>query len=175
MSLQTVNNRQQSEIDESKVKGQMSKVILGIRTETAEASVVLAKLCHPEEEGQHQVAAPNIQDLLIVKIIDHTTWTAGRQLSATLLSTIDNLLKRNHARWSDLSGIVVYKGPGSFTGLRIGLTVANTAAFTLNLPIIGTTGEDWLQTGANQIKASHFTTIIMPHYGAEPNITYPKT
>lgn len=152
----------------------MSQVILGIRTDTAEATVVLALVCHPEEEGRHQAAAPNFQDPLTVEVIYQTTWTAGRQLSATLLTKIDELLTHSKLTWKNLAGIVVYEGPGSFTGLRIGLTVANTAAFTLNIPIIGATGEDWLEQGVQKLVGETFTNIVMPHYGAEPNITKPK-
>jgi tRNA threonylcarbamoyladenosine biosynthesis protein TsaB len=138
-----------------------SKVILGVRTDTAEALVILS-------------SQPEFASEPIAQTLDRINWTAGRQLSATLLTKIDDLLSRNQKTWANLSGIVVYQGPGSFTGLRISLAVANTAAFSLNIPIVGATGVYWLEEGIQKLAGEHFTDIVMPVYGAEPNITQPK-
>ncbi|MBU4369257.1 hypothetical protein KKG58_00660 [Patescibacteria group bacterium] len=54
-----------------------------------------------------------------------------------ILSGIDRLLKKNKKNLSSLNGIIVINGPGSFAGIRIGLSVANTLAWVLNIPAIG--------------------------------------
>jgi tRNA threonylcarbamoyladenosine biosynthesis protein TsaB len=36
----------------------------------------------------------------------------------------------------DIEGVVCFKGPGSFTGLRIGLTVGNALAYAQNIPVV---------------------------------------
>ncbi len=148
--------------------------LLGIRTDSAEASVILFSSCHPEEKAERFRSGPLDCGSSEIQIIDRTDWAAGRQLSATLLATVEELFKQNNLDWSDLSGIVVYEGPGSFTGLRIGITVANTAAFTLNIPIVGATGDDWLEQGSRELKSDYFEAIVMPAYGAEANIGQPK-
>jgi tRNA threonylcarbamoyladenosine biosynthesis protein TsaB len=73
-----------------------------------------------------------------------------------------------------LSAIIVYKGPGSFTGLRIGVSVANTYAYALNIPIVGCSGDDWLIDGIQSIKQNINEKIITPEYGGKINITSPK-
>jgi len=57
--------------------------------------------------------------------------------SQQLLPSLDALLKEREVRIQDLEGIVVILGPGSFTGLRIGLSLAKSLAFTLGIPLIG--------------------------------------
>ena len=56
--------------------------------------------------------------------------------SEKLIPIIDELFKSNNISASDLDCISVSIGPGSFTGLRIGMTAAKGIAFAANLPII---------------------------------------
>lgn len=55
--------------------------------------------------------------------------------AAELVSTIDNLITQAHLRYSDLSHIITTVGPGSFTGLRIGLATLHGVVLATNTPI----------------------------------------
>lgn len=50
---------------------------------------------------------------------------------------IDEVLKKNGLRVSDLKAVAVGKGPGSYTGLRIGVSVAKGIAYAASIPLIG--------------------------------------
>ena len=60
---------------------------------------------------------------------------SNRSHSIIIVPTIEELLKENQLDTSDLNEIIVVNGPGSFTGVRLGITVAKTLAYTLNIPI----------------------------------------
>ena len=49
---------------------------------------------------------------------------------------IDHILKRNNINIDDLDGIAISEGPGSYTGLRIGMSLAKGMAIVANIPII---------------------------------------
>ena len=55
--------------------------------------------------------------------------------SVMLLPLIDSMLKEENISLRDINKIVVVNGPGSFTGVRIGLTVAKTIGYALNIPV----------------------------------------
>jgi len=57
--------------------------------------------------------------------------------SETLLPHVDQVLNMAGAAKDDLEAVAVSLGPGSFTGLRIGLAAAKAIAYGLNIPIIG--------------------------------------
>ena len=71
---------------------------------------------------------------------------ASRPVS--VLEDIDALLRRGGVRDSQLEGIVVGIGPGSFTGLRMGLATARALAFSLDLPLAGVSTLAALAAGA---------------------------
>lgn len=52
-----------------------------------------------------------------------------------VLPMIDEILKKHNLELKDLEGIEVNTGPGSFTGLRVGATVANALSFALKIPV----------------------------------------
>jgi tRNA threonylcarbamoyladenosine biosynthesis protein TsaB len=55
--------------------------------------------------------------------------------SQVLLPIIDKILKKNKLEYADLKGIEVETGPGSFTGLRVGVAVANALSYSLGIPV----------------------------------------
>jgi|SRR3989344_3915125 len=54
-----------------------------------------------------------------------------------LLPLIDKILKVNNLKLEDINEIRVNAGPGSFTGLRVGISIANALGFFLKIPING--------------------------------------
>lgn len=57
--------------------------------------------------------------------------------SQVLLPLIEKILKQNKSEYKDLEGIEVEIGPGSFTGLRVGVSAANALGFSLSIPVNG--------------------------------------
>ncbi len=66
-----------------------------------------------------------------------TTWLAGHRHGETLLPTLGRVLGENNVRKSRLKAVVVGTGPGTFTGLRVGVATAKGLAHGLGIPIVG--------------------------------------
>jgi tRNA threonylcarbamoyl adenosine modification protein YeaZ len=105
------------------------------------------------------------------KLIDSVTWEAHRQLAETIHHKIKDLLDAQRKDWSDIEGIIIYKGPGSFTGLRIGMSVANALASSLQIPIVSTSGDNWCDEALRKIIDGTNQKIATPEEGSEPHIT----
>ena len=60
----------------------------------------------------------------------------GRDLSCVALKKISEMLTKLNFKPQDIDKIIVVNGPGSFTGIRIGVTIAKTFAYSLNKEII---------------------------------------
>jgi tRNA threonylcarbamoyladenosine biosynthesis protein TsaB len=120
------------------------------------------------------------QELAVLAVYDQTElkvsieWQAGRQLAETLHQQIKAIMATQDLTIADIGGVIVFEGPGSFTGLRIGITTANTLAYALNIPIVGSTGTDWKEQGLNRLTKGDNDNLVMPVYGAPVNITLPK-
>lgn len=127
-------------------------LILTIRTDNPEAEIGLY-------DDQKQLA--------------YEVWPAHRELSDTILTKIKELLGSQGKDFKDIQGIVCFQGPGSFTGLRIGITVADTFAYGLNVPVVATQ-DDWIERGIRRLKAGENDRIALPHYGAPVHITQQK-
>jgi tRNA threonylcarbamoyladenosine biosynthesis protein TsaB len=61
----------------------------------------------------------------------------GPDKSQQVLGLINQILKKNKKSLKDLTEIEVETGPGSFTGLRVGISVANTLGWALKIPVNG--------------------------------------
>lgn len=101
-------------------------------------------------------------------------WQADRQLAKGLLEFIVDKLSENKLTLADFNGLAAMRGPGSFTGLRIGLSVLNTLADSLDIAIVGAEGEDWRKTALDRLGIGQNDQIVLPNYGAEARITQPK-
>ena len=73
------------------------------------------------------------------EIAKQKIWLADRELARDLPGEIDALLG---GKYEELKGIIVFKGPGSFTGLRIGAAVANAIAYAQQINIVSTTKDE---------------------------------
>src|SRR3990170_5831232 len=61
--------------------------------------------------------------------------------SQVLLPMIVKILKKNKVDFSDLTAVEVNPGPGSFTGTRVGVSIANALGFALDIPVNGKKGK----------------------------------
>ena len=69
------------------------------------------------------------------EILEELEKESSRNHSEFVMPMIDSILNNNNIDTSYLNEIIVVNGPGSFTGVRIGVTIAKTLAYTLNIPI----------------------------------------
>lgn len=59
-----------------------------------------------------------------------------QDISSHIMPMLDKLLTNNNIMINQINKIFVVNGPGSFTGLRIGVTIAKTIAWSLNIPVV---------------------------------------
>jgi len=97
-----------------------------------------------------------------------------------VLEILEKALVRQNKKASDLRGIVVVNGPGSFVGIRIALSVANTLGWALSIPVCGVSffpgqsNESLIKKGWPQIVRRKKFKMVFPFYGQGPNITIVK-
>lgn len=108
------------------------------------------------------------------QLLGEESWQAHRQLAETIHLKIEALLTARGFSIKNINGLLIYEGPGSFTGLRIGMSVVNALAYSLQVPIVAAHGEDWLKTGLKRLSAGKNNGLAMPNYGSSAHITKPK-
>ena len=72
-----------------------------------------------------------------VRVLCETTWQSRNHHTIELAPAVSELLERYGARPVDLGAMGVALGPGSFTGLRIGLALVKGMALALKIPVVG--------------------------------------
>lgn len=103
-------------------------LLLAIDTSTAQASVAV---CSPDN------------------ILAETSWVAGREHSRHLTAQITHLLNLTGETPDHLSAVVAALGPGSFSGIRVGLAEAKGICLALDLPLIGIPTLDYIAWGVH--------------------------
>lgn len=101
-------------------------------------------------------------------------WRADRNLARDMLAFLRDECTRRGITMADVQGIGVFRGPGSFTGLRIGLTVLTTWARAERIPIVGGIGEKWQRVCLERLARGEDDGIVLPEYGAPARVTKPR-
>ncbi|QGH33134.1 tRNA (adenosine(37)-N6)-threonylcarbamoyltransferase complex dimerization subunit type 1 TsaB [Gracilibacillus salitolerans] len=98
-----------------------------------------------------------------------TEYTANikRNYSVGLMPAIDHVMQESQTTPDQLDRIVVAKGPGSYTGVRIGLATAKTMAWTLNIPIVAISSLELLAHNVRQQNV-----LISPFFDARRGLVY---
>jgi tRNA threonylcarbamoyladenosine biosynthesis protein TsaB len=86
------------------------------------------------------------------RVLSEATWLAGREHSTRLLVEVDVAFERIGRRSEELTGLVVAVGPGSFTGVRVALSVAKGMAAGLAIPLWGVSTLDVVADAAGPIE-----------------------
>lgn len=95
-----------------------------------------------------QICLFNGDELLNKKIIKN-----AKSTSVETMPAIIDVLNMSNITIHDINKIAVIKGPGSFTGIRIGVTIAKVLAYSLNIPIVSLTSIDLI--GINMSNPSY--------------------
>ncbi len=94
------------------------------------------------------------------------------------LQTLDRFLKKHAVSVSSIGSLFVVPGPGSFTASRVSVTLANTMAFALNIPVVCLPNPEkkLLKELYNSFPKAEFVeqVFITPLYDRPPNITQAK-
>ena len=122
-----------------------------------DSSAMLVQLTVVDGEAQHDYS-----------------WEAGRTLARDMLAYLRDKLGEHGGSLHTVTGIGANSGPGSYTGLRIGLSVLNTLAEANHIPIVGATGENWRGECLGRLRAGQNDGIVMPLYGGDAHITAPR-
>ena len=128
-------------------------IILAIKTDEPEAELWLY-------DGQKKLV--------------HHKWQGHKRLAETIHTEIKKILDKSSISLRQVSGIACFKGPGSFTGLRIGFSIANTLAYSQQIPIVTHSGSDWLKRGIDDLLNGKNDKTVLPKYGAPANTSKPK-
>jgi tRNA threonylcarbamoyladenosine biosynthesis protein TsaB len=102
------------------------------------------------------------------KVIGEYITNLKKNHSIRIMPAIQMLMKDCERVPKDLTKIVVAKGPGSYTGVRIGVTIAKTMAWSLHLPLVGVSSLEILAAGTGR----YFNGVVAPIFDARRGQVY---
>ena len=107
------------------------------------------------------------------ELTDYFANTEATKQAEELVPAINALMQKNGVEYKNLSAIAVCVGPGSFTGLRIGLAAAKGFALALNIPLIGISSLEatlYRKNAPVYLDAARGMAYYQPQIGQEPQM-----
>jgi len=101
------------------------------------------------------------------KLYGETTTKLSRNHSENMMPLVEHLLTNLELAPTDLKGLVVGRGPGSYTGIRIAVTAAKALAFALNIPVVGVSSLDGMARSGQLTDA-----LVVPLFDARRRQAY---
>ncbi|MEY8735555.1 tRNA (adenosine(37)-N6)-threonylcarbamoyltransferase complex dimerization subunit type 1 TsaB [Peribacillus frigoritolerans] len=101
------------------------------------------------------------------QVIGEYTTNLKKNHSVRVMPAIETLLRDCDTKPKDLTKIVVAQGPGSYTGVRIGVTIAKSLAWTLQIPLSGVSSLEVLAANGR-----YFNGLISPLFDARRGQIY---
>ncbi|MGN7299393.1 tRNA (adenosine(37)-N6)-threonylcarbamoyltransferase complex dimerization subunit type 1 TsaB [Ferdinandcohnia sp. SAFN-114] len=101
------------------------------------------------------------------KVIGEVITNLPKNHSVRVMPTIEQLMEECGIKPKELDRIVVAMGPGSYTGVRIGVTIAKTLAWSLQIPLVGVSSLEVLAANGR-----HFNGSISPIFDARRGQVY---
>ena len=74
----------------------------------------------------------------------------GQNTSSKLMPTVEEAFKKSNIKPRDIDKVFVVNGPGSFTGIRVGLTVCKTLSWTLKIPVVPISSLEVMASGFDE-------------------------
>lgn len=88
------------------------------------------------------------------------------------LELLEKFLKKNKVSFDEITKVIACSGPGSFTGIRVGLSMAQAFGFAKNIPVITIT-KNKIPADLTKLESLKLSNSKI-FYGAQPNITMSK-
>lgn len=105
------------------------------------------------------------KDELKIGLDDKAKTIKTEKQSENILSVVDNILRKENKKLQDITVILVNNLAGSYTGTRIGVTIANTLAWSLDIPVFSYQGDNFQETLKKlKLSTGHFEKIIVTQY-----------
>lgn len=114
----------------------LSGAILAFDTSSEVLSLGVARIREPSQE---------------VDILEVKSMVAGRKHGEMLIPAIEELLKEAQIELSEIGLVVTTRGPGSFTGLRIGMATAKGLSMGAGIPMVSVPTLDYLAAGTREL------------------------
>jgi tRNA threonylcarbamoyladenosine biosynthesis protein TsaB len=89
------------------------------------------------------------------------------------LELLEKFLAKHKLKLKDVGNIIVCSGPGSFTGIRVGVSLAQALGFGLNIPVVAIP-KSKLPKDLRKLSTIKLASKLTLHYGAKPKITKSK-
>ncbi len=107
---------------------------------------------------------------IVLKLFLNKVWVQAIFMSSEyqLLSAIDRFLNDNNVSLKDVKGLAILMGKGRFTATRISVTIANSMALALEIPVVGV--REFADDIIEKILDTSVGQLISAEYSSEANI-----